>query len=90
MRTVFCRKYQQELEGLEFAPFLGVKGQDIFDHVSKKAWQEWMGHQTLLINENRLNVMQPESKVFLDEQRAKFLTNQDYERPVGWKPETAK
>jgi Fe-S cluster biosynthesis and repair protein YggX len=33
-----------------------------------------------------LNVMQPESKVFLDEQRNKFLTNQDYERPVGWKP----
>jgi len=86
MRSVFCRKYQTELEGLEFAPFPGVKGQDIFDHVSKKAWQEWLSHQTLLINENRLNVMDPKSRAFLDEQREKFFTNQDYERPEGWKP----
>ena len=60
-RLVMCRKYQQELEGLAFAPFPGVKGQALFDSVSKQAWQEWLKHQTMLINENHLNVMQPEN-----------------------------
>ena len=41
----------------------------------------------MLINENHLNVMQPETHVFLDEQREKFLSNTDYERPKGWTPE---
>ncbi|MBH1972283.1 MAG: oxidative damage protection protein [Agitococcus sp.] len=86
-RLVMCRKYQQELEGLAFAPFPGVKGQALFDSVSKQAWQEWLKHQTMLINENHLNVMQPETHVFLDEQREKFLSNADYERPKGWTPE---
>ena len=86
-RTVMCRKLQQELEGLAFPPFPGPKGQDLFDNISKKAWQEWLSHQTMLINENHLNVMQPEAQKFLSEQREKFLTNADYERPKGWTPE---
>lgn len=86
-RTVMCRKYQQELEGMAFAPFPGPKGQELFDHVSKQAWQEWLKHQTMLINENHLNVMQPEAQTFLSEQREKFLSNTDYERPKGWTPE---
>ena len=86
-RTVMCRKYQQELEGMAFAPFPGPKGQDLFDNVSKQAWQEWLKHQTMLINENHLNVMQPEAQTFLAEQREKFLSNTDYERPKGWTPE---
>ena len=86
-RTVMCRKYQQELEGLAFPPFPGPKGQELFDTVSKQAWQEWLKHQTMLINENHLNVMQPEAQNFLAEQRDKFLGNADYERPKGWTPE---
>ncbi len=86
-RTVMCRKYQQELEGLAFPPFPGPKGQELFDTVSKQAWQEWLKHQTMLINENHLNVMQPEAQNFLAEQRDKFLNNADYERPKGWTPE---
>ncbi|HBC18280.1 MAG TPA: oxidative damage protection protein, partial [Alcanivorax sp.] len=66
-RTVFCRKYQSELEGLDRPPFPGPKGQDIFDNVSRKAWQEWLHEQTMLINEKHLNVMDPQAKGFLDE-----------------------
>ncbi len=50
-RKVFCQKYQAELEGLERAPFPGPKGEWVFEHVSRQAWQEWLKHQTLLINE---------------------------------------
>lgn len=86
-RTVFCRKYQQELEGLAFPPFPGPAGQRLFETVSKQAWQDWLKHQTMLINENRLNVMDPQAQRFLAEQREKFLDNTDYERPKGWVPE---
>ena len=49
-RTVICRKYQREMEALERPPFPGPRGQKIFEEVSKQAWQEWIAHQTLLIN----------------------------------------
>lgn len=76
-KTVFCRKYQQEMEGLANPPFPGAKGQELFDSVSKQAWQEWLQHQTTLINEKRLNVFEPEAKKFLEEQREKFFNNDE-------------
>lgn len=85
-RMVLCRKYKQELEGLAMPPFPGPDGQTIFEQVSKKAWQEWLQHQTMLINENRLSLMDASTKAFLDEQREKFLSNQDYARPEGYTP----
>ncbi|MFB2538447.1 MULTISPECIES: oxidative damage protection protein [unclassified Acinetobacter] len=75
MNTVFCRKYQEELEALDFAPFPGAKGQEYLTTISKKAWQAWLQHQTTLINEKRLNVFEPEAKKFLEEQREKFFDN---------------
>ena len=85
-RIVFCRKYQQELEGLDAPPFPGPKGQDIFDNVSKKAWTEWMSHQTMLINEKRLNMMEPSSRTYLSEQMQKFLSGEDYDAAEGYVP----
>lgn len=86
-RMVMCRKLKQELEGLAFPPFPGPAGQQLFETVSKEAWQQWLRHQTMLINENHLNVMDPLAQKFLAEQREKFLDNADYERPKGWTPE---
>ncbi|MEN8282369.1 oxidative damage protection protein [Acinetobacter gerneri] len=87
-RQVFCCKYQKEMEGLDFAPFPGAKGEELFNHVSKQAWQEWLKHQTTLINEKRLNVFEPEAKKFLEEQREKFFSNDEsVETAEGWKPE---
>ncbi|PHR64015.1 oxidative damage protection protein [Alcanivorax sp.] len=85
-RTVMCRKYQTELDGLNRPPFPGPKGQDIFETVSKKAWQEWLHEQTMLINEKHLNVMDPQARAFLDEQRDRFLNNENYEKAEGYTP----
>jgi Fe-S cluster biosynthesis and repair protein YggX len=85
-RTVLCRKYQQELPGLAHPPIPGPKGQDIYDHVSQKAWQEWMSHQTMLINEQQLNLMDTGTRVYLGEQMTKFLTNDDYDAAEGYVP----
>jgi Fe-S cluster biosynthesis and repair protein YggX len=85
-RMVFCRKYQQEMEALDIPPYPGAKGQDIFNHVSKKAWQEWMAHQTLLINEKRLNMMDMGTKVYLSEQMNKFLSGENVDQAEGYVP----
>ena len=87
-KQVFCRKYQKEMDALDFAPFPGAKGEALFNSVSKQAWQEWLKHQTTLTNEKRLNVFEPETKVFLEEQREKFFNNDDaVEKAEGWTPE---
>jgi len=85
-RTVFCRKYQQELEGLERPPLPGPKGQDLYDNISKRAWQEWMGHQTMLINEKHLNLMDMGARTYLNEQMQRFLSGEDYDRAEGYVP----
>ncbi|MEW8692907.1 MAG: oxidative damage protection protein, partial [Candidatus Thiodiazotropha endolucinida] len=54
-RTVQCVRLKREAEGLERPTYPGELGQRIFDNVSKEAWQEWLRHQTMLINENRLS-----------------------------------
>jgi Fe-S cluster biosynthesis and repair protein YggX len=85
-RTVFCRKYKQELEGLERAPYPGELGQNIFDNVSKQAWQEWTAHQTMLINEKHLNLMDPESRKYLQQEMEKFLSGEEYDKAEGYVP----
>lgn len=72
-RTVFCRKYQQEMEGLDKPPFPGAKGQELFASVSKQAWQEWIAHQTMLINEKKLNMMNAEHRALLQTEMVSYL-----------------
>ena len=85
-RTVFCRKYQEELEGLANPPYPGPKGQELFDSVSKKAWEEWQSHQTMLINEKHLNMRDAESRKFLQQEMEKFLSGEDFEQAEGYVP----
>lgn len=86
-RTVLCRRYQEELEGLDRPPLPGAKGQEIFDTVSKRAWLEWQAHQTMLINEKHLNLMDAEARKYLMAQMEKFLANEAFDRAEGYVPE---
>jgi Fe-S cluster biosynthesis and repair protein YggX len=83
-RLVFCRKYRQALPGLEKPPLPGALGQDIFEHVSARAWQEWQAHQTLLINEKRLRLIDPEARDYLRQQMQRFFANEDVEQAEGY------
>ena len=85
-RTVFCKKYQTELEGLDAPPFPGPKGQEIYTSVSRRAWTEWQAHQTMLINEKHLNMMEPDSRRYLQREMEKFLAGEDYDRAEGYVP----
>lgn len=67
-RTVNCVKLNQELEGLDFPPLPGDLGKKIFDNVSKEAWQNWIKQQTMIINENRLNLADESARKYLRQQ----------------------
>jgi Fe-S cluster biosynthesis and repair protein YggX len=87
-RTVNCVKLKKEAEGLDRAPYPGELGQRVFDNVSKEAWQQWLGHQTMLINEYRLSPLDPKSRTFLEEQMEKFFFEEgESELPPDYKPE---
>lgn len=85
-RTVFCRKLNQELPGLDLPPFPGPKGEEIFNNISKQAWGEWMQHQTTLINEMRLNMMDLTARTYLAEQREKFFAGERVDQAEGYVP----
>ena len=87
-RNVFCRKYQEELPGLQVPPMPGAIGQDLYENISDKAWKEWQAHQTMLINEKHLNMMDPTARQFLKEQMEKFFNNGDFEQAEGYVPPT--
>lgn len=67
-RIVKCIKLGSELEGLDFPPLPGELGQRIFESVSKEAWQGWLGQQTMIINENRLNLADEAARKYLRQQ----------------------
>lgn len=85
-RTVNCVKLKKEAEGLDRAPYPGELGKKIFDNVSKEAWQQWLGHQTMLINEYRLSPVDPKSRSFLEEQMEKFFFGDGAETPPDFRP----
>ncbi len=85
-RTVHCRKHGIETEGLDFAPWPGELGKRVFEQIGKAAWAEWLAHQTMLINENRLSPLDPKHRAWLSEQMERFLFGDGAEKPVGYVP----
>ncbi len=86
-RTVHCRRYGKELEGLAQPPFPGPAGEAIFNEVSKQAWEEWTAHQTRLINEKHLNMMSPDDRKYITAQRENFLSGENFDKAEGYVPE---
>lgn len=87
-RLIFCQKLQKEAEGLSAPPYPGAAGQRIFAHISAKAWQEWTNHQTILINEYRLNMMDKKARDFIKTEMDKFLFGEGSDKPDAWNKES--
>jgi Fe-S cluster biosynthesis and repair protein YggX len=88
-RTVQCIKLQQEAEGLDFAPYPGELGKRIYENVSKEAWQAWLKHQTMLVNENRLNLADVRARKYLATQMESFFFGGDVDQATGYVPPSA-
>ena len=87
-RTVHCKMLNKELPGLTFQTYPGELGEKIFKNVSREAWQQWLAHQTILINENRLSPIEPPHRKFLEEEMEKFFFGGGSEKPAAYVPKT--
>lgn len=84
---VNCVRLKREAEGLDRQPYPGELGKRVFENVSKEGWQEWLRHQTMLLNEYRLSPVDPKARTFLEEQMEKFFFGEGAETPPDFKPE---
>ena len=80
-RMVHCVKLDKEAEGLDRPTYPGDLGKRIYDQVSKEAWQMWLSHQTMLINEYRLTPIEPKAREFLEQEMEKFFFTGGSEKP---------
>ena len=85
-RLVNCVKLGKEAEGLDFPPYPGVLGKKIFENVSKEAWAEWLKHQTMLVNENRLSLIDPEARKYLTQQTENYFFGDGADQAEGYVP----
>ncbi len=85
-RTVKCVLLGEEAEGLDYAPYPGDLGQRVYDNVSKQAWQRWVAHQTMLINEYRLTPIEPEARTFIEKEMEKFFFGEGSAAPQRIRP----
>jgi len=83
---VKCIKLGREAEGLDFPPVPGELGRKLWENVSKEAWQQWQKHQTMLVNENRLNLADVRARKYLTSQMEKYFFGEGVDQPVGYVP----
>lgn len=92
VRMVYCIKLKKEAEGLAFPPYPGELGDRIYEHVSKDAWNQWIKHQTMLVNENRLVLADPQARQYLARQMERFffadVCTPQVDQPQGFTPQT--
>jgi Fe-S cluster biosynthesis and repair protein YggX len=85
-RKVNCVLLKREAEGLDYLPYPGELGRRIYDSISKEAWAQWVAHQTMLINENRLTPIEPKARAFLVAEMEKCLVGAGSEKPKEFVP----
>jgi Fe-S cluster biosynthesis and repair protein YggX len=85
-RTVKCIKLGREAEGLDFPPYPGDLGKRLFENVSKEAWAAWVKQQTMLVNENRLNLADPKARKYLAEQTEAHFFGAGADKAQGFVP----
>lgn len=85
-RNVQCVLLKKEAEGLDFPTYPGELGKRIYDNVSKEAWQQWLRHQTMLVNENRLNLADARARQYLARQMERYFFGEGADQPAGFVP----
>ncbi len=86
-RTVNCIKLGKEAYGMDFPPYPGELGKRIYENVSKEAWAAWLKQQTMLVNENRLSLADPEARKYLTQQTEAYFFGEGADKASGYIPE---
>ena len=84
-KLIHCYKLKENAEALNAAPFPGKLGEKILAQISKKAWKMWLDHQTMLINEYRLSLIDPKAREFLSQEMEQFLFGDGSDKPAGYR-----
>jgi Fe-S cluster biosynthesis and repair protein YggX len=87
-RMIQCIKLNKQAEGLDFPPYPGELGKKIYESVSKEAWAGWLKHQTMLVNENRLNLADVRARKYLATQMEKHFFGDGADAASGYVPPT--
>ena len=85
-RQVRCALLKIETDGLDYVPYPGELGKRVYENISKQAWQQWIAHQTMLINEYRLTPFEPKARKFLEAEMEKFFFGGGAAPPPDFKP----
>jgi len=88
-RVVNCIKLGKEAEGLDFPPYPGPLGKRLWEEVSKQAWADWMKQQTMLVNENRLNLADARARQYLARQMEQHFFGSGADVVQGYVPPAA-
>ena len=88
-RTINCVYLKKEAEGLDYLPYPGELGKRIYENVSKEAFEMWKRHQTMLVNENRLNLADARARQYLARQMELFFFGEGGDKPAGYVPPPA-
>ena len=88
-RLVQCIKLGVEAEGLDFPPYPGPLGKRLWEQVSKQAWADWMKQQTMLVNENRLNLADARARQYLARQMENHFFGSGADAVQGYTPPAA-
>ncbi len=88
-RTIQCVLLKKEAEGLDFPTYPGELGKRIYENVSKEAWQSWLKHQTMLVNENRLNLADARARQYLARQMENHFFGSGADQAQGYVPPSA-
>ena len=88
-RTVQCAYLKKAADGLDFPTYPGELGKRIYNEISKEAWALWLKHQTMLVNENRLNLADARARQYLARQMENYFFGGGAEQPAGYVPPSA-
>ena len=89
-RMVKCVKFGKEMPGLEYVPWAGEIGKRVYENVSAEAWKMWIEYSKMLMNEYRLNPLDPNSHKLMEEQMEQFFFGEGAKLPEGYVPPKAK
>jgi Fe-S cluster biosynthesis and repair protein YggX len=88
--VVHCVKFDKDMPGLERIPWKGELGKRVYDSVSAEAWKLWIEYSKMLVNEYRLNPLDPASQKIMEEQMEQYFFGEGAKLPEGYVAPKAK
>lgn len=72
-KIIYCIYLKKYAEGLKYPCYPGKLGEYIYKNISQEAWNKWQNVQTILINENKLNMLCAKDRSIIEKKMKKFL-----------------